>query len=91
MSKRCINPLTVVPYIVLHIDGKPYMRYNGPYDIEELKRFIFDVSNEIRSQRQNQHQNPKQQAAKSDEIKHYRPNYNDDVCYLDVNEAYQLT
>ena len=89
MSKQTINPLSVVPYIVLHIDGKPYMRYNGPYDIEDLKQFIFDVSNDIRSQQTQPQQQT--QTKKTDEIKHYRPNYSDDVCYLDLNEAYQLT
>ena len=36
MSRNTIAPIKVVPYIVLYINGKPHMRYNGPYVAEEV-------------------------------------------------------
>lgn len=44
MSKKTIAPINYVPYIALYIDGKPNICYKGPPELEEIKRFIFDVS-----------------------------------------------
>ena len=49
MSKDTIAPISYVPYIVLYIQGKPFMRYNGPHDAEEIKRFVIEVANKIQS------------------------------------------
>lgn len=47
MSKRTISPVTYVPTIILYVAGRPYMSYKGPHELEEIKRFIFDVSQSI--------------------------------------------
>jgi len=44
MSKNTIIPITYVPYILLYVDGKPFMRYDGPKDENEIKRFIFEIT-----------------------------------------------
>ena len=49
MSRESIAPINVVPYIILYINGKPYMRYQGPHDIQEISRFIVEVSNTIKN------------------------------------------
>lgn len=37
------TPLTYTPYIVIYVNGKPYMSYNGPPDIAEIKKLIMYV------------------------------------------------
>ena len=47
LSRKTIEPITYVPYIALYYDGKPYARYEGPFQIDDMKRFIFDVSKKL--------------------------------------------
>ena len=49
MSKGTIAPIEYVPYIILYIDGMPFMRYNGPHDPSELKRFVLEVAAKVQS------------------------------------------
>jgi thiol-disulfide isomerase/thioredoxin len=42
-SNKTITPIKYVPYIVLYIDGQPYMSYKGPEKVEEIRRFILDI------------------------------------------------
>ena len=49
-SKKTILPIEFVPLIVLYIHGKPHMIYQGPHDVNEIKRFIIDVSQKINKQ-----------------------------------------
>lgn len=37
------TPITYTPYIVLFVNGKPYMSYNGPSDEVELKKLIMYI------------------------------------------------
>ena len=92
MSRETISPITVVPYMVLYINGRPYMRYNGPHDPKEIGRFIVEVSQKVQK---------KETFAKDDErIKTNAkkiPEYtigiplsgdDDNVCYLEFDTAY---
>jgi thiol-disulfide isomerase/thioredoxin len=47
MSKDTILPITFVPLIILYVNSKPYMIYKGPHDINEIKRFIIEVSQKL--------------------------------------------
>lgn len=49
MSKDTIAPISYVPYVVLYIQGKPFMRYNGPHESDEIKRFIIEVASKVQS------------------------------------------
>jgi hypothetical protein len=49
LSKNTIAPITYVPYIILYINGRPFMKYNGPHDINEIKRFIIEVSQKVQN------------------------------------------
>lgn len=51
-SQKTIAPITYVPYIVLYINGKPFMVYKGPYNEEEIRRFILDVANNVQKKQQ---------------------------------------
>jgi len=47
MSKDTMVPITYVPYILFYVDGKPFMKYSGANDINEIKRFIFEVTRKL--------------------------------------------
>ena len=49
MSKETISPITYVPLIILYVKSKPLLLYEGPADIEEIKRFILEVSKKIQN------------------------------------------
>lgn len=90
MSKDTVSPVSYVPYIVLYINGKPYMIYKGPHDAEEIRRFIVEVANNVQKKRQFS-----KEKVKEDE-KGGPPEYslgipicgNDKVCYLNSITAY---
>jgi hypothetical protein len=90
MSKDTIAPIEYVPYIILYIQGKPFMRYNGPQDSGEIRRFVFEVANKIQSKQKFTSEN-------IDKTKKGIPEYTighplcgpeDKVCYLEFNNAY---
>ena len=92
MSRNTIAPIKVVPYIVLFINGKPHMRYNGPYVAEEIGRFIVEVARSV----QKEETTEKNEKIKEDPrggipaytIGHPLCGSDDNVCYLDFDEAY---
>jgi hypothetical protein len=43
-SKNTIAPITYVPDVILYINGSPYVRYDGPHDIDSMKNFIIDIN-----------------------------------------------
>jgi len=96
MSRNTIAPISYVPYIVLYVGGKPFMVYKGPYDGNELTKFVIEVANSLQKKRQfsasNKQPQPKgQQRKKIPDFTVGIPVYgdgNDKVCYLDFIEAY---
>jgi thiol-disulfide isomerase/thioredoxin len=61
MSNYTITPLEYVPYIILYIDGKPYMRYDGAPDLNDIRSFIIEISNSFQNKfnRQDRHEDNK--------------------------------
>jgi hypothetical protein len=92
MSKDTIAPILYVPYIVLYVQGKPFMRYNGPHDAQEIKRFVIEVANKIQSKQTFSNENVKQPVNGKGipEFSIGKPlcGEDDDVCYLNFSEAY---
>ena len=43
LTLKTKTPLTYTPYIVLYVNGKPYMSYNGPPDEVEIKKLIMYI------------------------------------------------
>ena len=90
-SKDTIAPITYVPYIVLYINGRPFMRYNGPYDAGEIRRFVFEIAQKFQSKQKfvgdaNIKEDPR---GGIPEYTIGKPLYGDDlVCYLEFDEAY---
>ena len=76
MSRDTIADIKVVPYIILYINGKPYMRYQGPHNTNEISRFIMEVASKVQEnnnktilkneqQNHNEQQNQSNQSNKS--------------------------
>ena len=108
-SKECIllsrntkNPINVVPYIILYINGRPYIRYQGPHTQQDITTFIVDVTTQAKTQQTNENVQNTENTTKN--IKHVVkqgsqiPAYclghpicgdGDDVCYLDFDGAYE--
>ena len=90
MSLQTITPIDCVPYIIFYVNGRPYMRYNGPYDQMEVTKFIVAVGNSIKN-KQAKMQNVLP-AGKDRSIPQYtigHPLYgNNKVCYVNFDDAY---
>lgn len=91
MSKDTIAPISYVPYIVLYIQGKPFMKYNGPHDGAELKRFVIEVANKIQNKQKFSPEIVKDDKRGIPEYSVGKPllGCKDNVCYLEVEEAYK--
>lgn len=96
MSKKSISPITVVPYVILYVNGKPYMRYQGPQDIKEITRFIIEISKKLSGNKTNKNSMRLDKNVKksvSGGIPAYclgQPLFGDEenICYLEFSEAY---
>lgn len=93
MSRETIAPIKEVPYIVLYVHGKPYMRYKGPQDAAEIGRFIVEVSKNVQN---NQSFSKDDKRIIKEDTKGI-PAYtigiplcgpDDKVCYLEFDTAY---
>lgn len=93
MSRNTISPITYVPYIIFYVNGKPFMKYSGPHDANEIKRFIIEVSKNLQSkQKFFEEVNTKQ--TKEKPIPEYTTGHpkdlgDDSICYLEFDEAYK--
>lgn len=93
MSKDTIAPISYVPYIILSINGKPFMRYGGPHDAVEIKRFVLEVANKVQSKQKFISENVKEPEKGKPSIPEYTIGHplcgdDDKVCYLKMDEAY---
>lgn len=90
MSKDTIAPVAYVPYIVLYINGRPFMVYKGPYDESEIRRFIVEVANNVQKKQQFSKDKVKQPAKRG--IPEYCTGVpikgDEKVCYLEMGTAY---
>lgn len=90
MSQNTITPIRFVPYIILYVKSKPYMRYSGSYDLSEIRRFIVEITKNLMTK---QKFAGEQKTTEHDTIPEYSlgvpKTCNDGVCYLDFDEAYE--
>lgn len=84
-ASNTITPIQYVPLIILYVNGRPYMRYDGPHDERELSQFILEISNDIQ-------ETGFTQLVKERGIPSYAMGVplfgEDDVSYLEFKEAY---
>lgn len=92
MATNTIVPIKYVPYIVLYVQGKPFMKYNGPHIASEIQRFIIEVAKKINSKQQFTEETNKKIKKHKKTIPEYtigQPLCGEDgVCYLEFDEAY---
>jgi len=91
LSKDTVAPITYVPYIVLYINGRPFMKYQGPHDAGEIRRFVLEVAQKVQSKQKFSDENVKEDPRGN--IPAYtigHPLYGPDerVCYLPMVDAY---
>jgi thioredoxin-like negative regulator of GroEL len=51
MAKTTIDPIKYVPYIILYVDGKPHMRYEGKHEEADIRKFVIDVGSSIQTKK----------------------------------------
>lgn len=87
MAKKTIAPITYVPYVVLYVDGRPFMVYKGPNDEEDIKQFVVEVAKNVQNR-----QRGRKEESKGNGIPAYtvgKPVCGDGkVCYLEFGDAY---
>lgn len=49
MSEASQTPIRYVPYIVVYIEGKYYLEYRGPKNIDSIARAAYEIAMKIRS------------------------------------------
>lgn len=92
MSKNTIVPIKYVPLLILYINGRPFIKYNGVQEENDIKSFILQVAKQM---------NNKQKFSSNSNIKENPrggiPEYSighplygiDNVTYLEFEEAYE--
>ena len=126
LSQNTIAPIQFVPYIMLYVDGKPFIRYDGEHNLGMIMDFIVDVNKKLQQREQFLNQERQKQMAmmqqkgmqgiqqgfkqnqnemefkeingiplrvnNKDKIPAYTigiPKKDDELFYLEYNEAYQ--
>lgn len=95
MSRQTIAPIKEVPYIVLYVNGKPYMRYRGPHDPREIGRFIVEVAQKVQANQSFAKDDKRIKEDPRGGIPAYTIGHpligqgpDDKVCYLEFDNAY---
>jgi hypothetical protein len=52
MSKLTISPLEYVPYMILYVNGRPFLRYEGERTAQDLSEFLQEVMVRLESKKQ---------------------------------------
>jgi hypothetical protein len=92
LSKGTLTEIKYVPYILLYINGQPYMRYSGGYSTNEIMQFVLEMSQRVKNKQKFQNE----KAVKKDP-RGGIPEYSigqplcgqDGVCYLEFDFAYK--
>lgn len=92
MSADTICPVEFVPFLVLFVNGRPFMKYTGPKTVQDISSFLNDVLSRLQQRKQFSN-------LKVENSEHEIPPYSYGVpfnlicegeqCYLSFNEAYK--
>lgn len=91
MSQKTISPITHVPFIVLYVNGRPFMKYNGAKTYKDISNFVTEVLSRIQSKKNF----TTMKIEHEDDIPEYSVGIpfnmvcEGEQCYLTFNEAYQ--
>lgn len=51
MSQKTIAPITYVPFVVLYVNGRPFMKYNGEKRLQDIAGFVNEVLSRIQNKK----------------------------------------
>jgi thioredoxin-like negative regulator of GroEL len=96
LSRNTISPIQYVPLVILYVNGEPYYKYKGAISLEEIQKFIVQMGQILESKQKfvNQQQPARPIAKEGRKIPEYTigmPYCDEDVCYLEFDEAYVKT
>jgi thiol-disulfide isomerase/thioredoxin len=60
-SNKTISPIQYVPLIILFVNGRPFVRYDGAFTENDIKSFIIDYGNKISARERDTFQQQKRQ------------------------------
>lgn len=91
MAKNTIVPIQYVPLLILYINGRPFIKYNGRYESNDIKTFILEVANKVNNKQKFSNENVAEDPRGT--IPDYsigHPLYGlDNVIYLEFESAYE--
>ena len=90
LSKNTVSPILYVPQLCMYVNGRPFMLYKGPHDLETIRRFVIEVAQKLQNKQKFSSENVKEDArGRIPEFTIGHPLYGDeDVTYLEFNDAY---
>lgn len=95
MAKTTIAPIQYVPMIVLYVNGKPFMKYNGPNNAESICQFVIEASKMVQSSNMFSSQSNAKVKHHSKSIPLYTIGVpvcsEDGECYMEYDMAYDKT
>jgi len=86
MSRTTISPIQYVPLVILYVNGEPYYKYKGALTLPDIQKFVVQMSQTLQSKQQ--FVAPPEEVKKIPEYTTGVPYCDEDVCYLDFEEAY---
>jgi thioredoxin-like negative regulator of GroEL len=96
LSGQTIAPITYVPFIILYVNGVPYMKYNGKKTANDIAKFVTDVLSRINVNQNFSNQKTTRNLQDTSTVPEYVNGaipYNiicdAEQCYITVNEAYK--
>jgi thioredoxin-like negative regulator of GroEL len=91
MSRETIAPINYVPFIIMYVNGRPFMRYDGAKNRAAIAEFIMSIANTLQSKREFSKPKSLQSAPVEKKEKPNlfgNPKCDGDVCYLAYEKAY---
>jgi thioredoxin-like negative regulator of GroEL len=88
MSRSTILPIQYVPLVILYVNGQPFYKYKGALTVPDIQKFIVQMSQMLESKQQFV-KPPEKPGKRIPEFSIGIPYCDEDVCYLDFDEAYE--
>lgn len=92
MSRNTIVPIEYVPLIILYVNGKPFIRYDGDHDEVQIRKFLMDVTSKLQAKEKFIKDSKETKGSNKRQIPEYSTGYplygEDDEYYLEFDEAY---
>lgn len=91
-SKGTVCELKYVPYVIMYMRGRPFMRYDGERTMAGVKKFVTEVISSVSKKQFNVQKNNLSKDKRIEKRPAYcigDPKCDEDVCYLDYSDAYK--